>query len=220
MNAASDKFKGFPKETPDFLFNLKFCNTTLKEKENLAKYKILISEPLKQLYKELLPTVLNIDPRFETKPSRCVSTPYTDRRFSPSVPLKEYMYIRFKYSDLSDNIPGLYFDMGCDYYSYGLRIYKQNIKGMDKIREKILKSPEHFSSVLDKLSDKGFFVIGDLYKKDKLPNMPDFPAKSLYNRKSFYIGKDVKINENIFSRELAEEIKANFLALTPIIRII
>ncbi len=130
------------------------------------------------------------------------------------------MYIRFKYSDLSDNIPGLYFDMGCDYYSYGLRIYKQNIKGMDKIREKILKAPEHFSSVLDKLSDKGFFVIGDLYKKDKLPNMPDCPAKSLYNRKSFYIGKDVKINENIFSRELAEEIKANFLALTPIIRII
>ncbi len=220
MNAASDKFKGFPKETPDFLFNIKFCNTTSKEKENLAKYKILISEPLKQLYKELLPTVLNIDPRFETKQSRCVSTPYTDIRFSPSAPLKEYMYIRFKYSDLSDNIPGLYFDMGCDYYSYGLRIYKQNIKGMDKIREKILKAPEHFSSVLDKLSDKGFFVIGDLYKKDKLPNMPDCPAKSLYNRKSFYIGKDVKINENIFSRELAEEIKANFLALTPIIRII
>ncbi len=220
MNAASDKFKGFPKETPDFLFNIKFYNTTSKEKENLAKYKILISEPLKQLYKELLPTVLNIDPRFETKQSRCVSTPYTDRRFSPSAPLKEYMYIRFKYSDLSDNIPGLYFDMGCDYYSYGLRIYKQNIKGMDKIREKILKAPEHFSSVLDKLSDKGFFVIGDLYKKDKLPNMPDCPAKSLYNRKSFYIGKDVKINENIFSRELAEEIKANFLSLTPIIRII
>lgn len=220
MNTASNKFKGFPKETPDFLFNLKFCNTIVNEKENLEKYKALISEPLKQLYNELLPIVLDIDPRFETKPSRCISTPYTDRRFSPSVPLKEYMYIRFKYADLTDNIPGLYFDMGCDYYPCGLRIYKQNVKGMDKIREKILKTPDRFSSALKKLSDKGFSVIGDSYKKDKLANMPHCPAKSLYNRKSFYIGKDVKINDNIFSGALAEEINANFTAFTEIIRII
>lgn len=220
MNSALRLFKGFPDETPDFLFNLKFCNTISNEKENLLKYKIFISDPLRRLYDELLPTVLKISPRFETKPNRCISTPYTDRRFSPSVPLKEYMYIRFKYGGLSDNIPGLYFDMGCDYYSCGLRIYKQNSKGTEKIREKIIADPENLCSVLDKLSEKGFSIIGDSYKRDRIPNMPDCSAKSLYNRKSFYIGKDVKLNETVFSGALAEEIKANFLAFTEILRII
>lgn len=220
MNAASGNFKGFPKDTPDFLFNLKFCNTASNEKNNLQKYKILISEPLKQLYSELFPVVLDIGSRFDTKPSRCISTPYTDRRFSPSVPLKEYMYIRFKYADLSDNIPGLYFDMGCEDYSYGLRIYRQTIKGMDGIREKISNRPEKFSDSLNRLADKGFSVIGESYKKDKIPEMPDCAAKSLYNRKSFYIGKNAEINKNVFSHMLAEEIKEGFLAVSEILNLI
>lgn len=215
-----NRFNGFPKETADFLFSLKFQNTVSKEKENLLKYKVLVSEPLKLLYEELLPTVLKINFPFETKPSRCISTPYTDRRFSPDIPLKEYMYIRFKYTNLRENIPGLYFDMGSDYYSYGLRIYRQNIKGMDRIREKISKEPEKFSEILDGLTDKGFSVNGESYKKDKAPGLPDCSAKKLYNLKSFYIGKDVEVGGNVFSNILAGEIKGGFIAVSEFLKLI
>lgn len=213
-------FNGFPSETADFLFNLKFHNTISDEKENLLKYKFLISEPLRLLYDELIPTVLKINTCFETKPSRCISTPYTDRRFSPDAPLKEYMYIRFKCAGLQENIPGLYFDMGSDYYSYGLRIYRQNIKGMDSIREKISKAPERFSEVLDGLTDKGFSVNGESYKKDKAPELPDCSAKKLYNLKGFYIGKDVEVGRNVFSNILAGEIKEGFFSVSEFLKLI
>ena len=213
-------FNGFPLETAEFLFDLKFHNTISNEKENLLKYKSLISEPLRQLYDELIPTVLKINTCFETKPSRCISTPYTDRRFSHDVPLKEYMYIRFKYAGLQENIPGLYFDMGSDHYSYGLRIYRQNIKGMDRIREKISQAPERFTEVLDGLADKGFSVIGESYKKDKAPGLPDCSAKKLYNLKSFYIGKDVEVGGNVFSKILAGEIKEGFIAVSEFLKLI
>lgn len=213
-------FNGFSKEAVNFLFDLKLHNTISEEEENLKKYKVLISEPLKLLYEYLTPTVLEISPRFETKPSRCISTPYTDRRFSPSAPLKEYMYIRFKYSDLRENIPGLYFDMGSEYYSCGLRVYKQNIMGMDKLREKILKFPEKFSEVLDKLADEDFSIIGESYKKDKGPELADCSAKKLYNLKSFYIGKNVEINKNVFSSLLAEEIHKGFNAVSEFLQLI
>ena len=215
-----DTFNGFPSETADFLFILKFHNTISNEKENLIKYKLFISEPLRLLYDELIPTVLKINIDFETKPSRCISTPYTDRRFSPDIPLKEYMYIRFKCAGSQENIPGLYFDMGSDYYSYGLRIYKQNIKGMDRIREKISKTPEKFSEVLDKLTDRGFSVIGESYKKDRIPELRDSSAKKLYNLKSFYIGKNIEVNENVFSKILADEIKEGFIVVSEFLNLI
>lgn len=213
-------FNGFPAESLDFLFNLKLHNTLSKEKENLIKYRFLISEPLRLLYDELTSTVLKINPCFETKPSRCISTPYTDRRFSPDVPLKEYMYIRFKLGGKEDNIPGLYFDMGCDFYSCGLRIYKQNVKGMDSIRDKILYKPEKYDLALDAISKKGFTIIGEKYKKDRCPELPDGFAKELCNMKGFYIGRDTNVNERVFTRELAEEIKEGFRAVGDVLRLL
>ena len=212
-----NKFNGFPKELPDFLFDLKFHNTIEKQEENLIKYRKIISEPLKMLYEELKHTAEEISPIFETRANRCVSTPYTDRRFSPAAPLKEYMYIRFKFSGAENNIIGLYFDMGCDFYSYGLRIYKQNVKGMDRIREKILHIPEKYSSALDFITQNGFKIIGEKYKKDKCPELPDGYAKELYNMKGFYIGKDTAINQRVFTEELAEEIKNGFRTVANIL---
>ena len=89
-------FKGFHKSTDKFLFELQFCNTIQKQSENLVQYKKYITEPIHLLYFDLLDIVNQFDVDFETKPARCISTPYTDRRFSPTVPLKEYMYLRFR----------------------------------------------------------------------------------------------------------------------------
>lgn len=103
MKSSNDGFCGFSPEMLSFLFELKFSNTIDKQAENLVKYKKLISEPLMLLYENLLETVLDLELLVETKPSRCVSTPYTDRRFSPQAPLKEYMYIRFKQAKRKEN---------------------------------------------------------------------------------------------------------------------
>ena len=131
-------FNGFQKEFVDFLIQLSFENTIEKQAENLKSYKKFISSPLNELYNDLLPVACEINPTFETKPARCISTPYTDRRFSPNTPLKEYMYLRFKQSGKSKDIVGLYFDMGADMYSYGLRVYKQTSGGFQNIKNNII----------------------------------------------------------------------------------
>lgn len=206
-----NSFKGFSPDMPFFLHELHFNNNIGNQAENLRQYKNLISEPLALLYEALIPTVQAIDPHLEIRPSKCISTPYTDRRFSQNVPLKEYMYIRFRETGKADNIVGLYFDMGDKMYSYGLRIYKQNAKGMETLREKIADAPELFSSTLDSLYDDGFKLIGSSYKTDKCPFLPDSSAKNLYNMKSFYVGKEVLLNENVFCEKLCGEISDAFI---------
>lgn len=214
MKSLNNSFCGFSPEMLPFLFELKFTNTIDNQKENLIKYKKLISEPLMLLYDLLLETVLDLGLSVETRPSRCVSSPYTDRRFSPNVPLKEYMYIRFKQYGKKTDIPGLYFDMGIEHYGYGIRIYKQTSRGMNKLRERIKENPQKFSAAIEKISCAGFSVIGEKYKKDHFPEIPECKAKDILNRSGFYLEKAVPVGDAVFSSSLAEELSCAYRQLS------
>ena len=220
VKSSTDSFNGFSPKVLDFLFELRFSNTTAKQADNLLKYKRLISEPLGLLYESLLDTVLHLDLSLETKPSRCISTPYTDRRFSPNVPLKEYMYIRFKQYGKITDILGLYFDMGIKHYGYGIRIYKQTSRGMDKLREKIAEKPDKYSALLDEIFAAGFTVVGEKYKKDHYPEIPECFAKEILNRRRFYIEKAVPVGENVFSSALADELSDGFIKLNGFFKLL
>ena len=214
MKSSNNSFCGFPPEMPSFLFDLKFSNTSDKQAENLIRYKKLISEPLMLLYEHLLETVMDLGLSVETRPSRCVSTPYTDRRFSPQVPLKEYMYIRFRQSGKKTDIAGLYFDMGAEHYGYGIRIYKQTSFGMDKLRKRIKENPQKFSAALEDISSAGFKVIGEKYKKEHFPEIEECQAKEILNRRSFYLEKSVPISNIVFSSSLARELSDAYKKLS------
>lgn len=207
------QFTGFPEDFADFLIKLSFSNTIENQKENLIKYKAVITEPLNKLYCDLLPVACEIHSCFDTKPSRCISTPYTDRRFSPNTPLKKYMYLRFRQGGKTKDITGLYFDMGADYYSFGLRIYKQTACGFQAIKDKVTESPEKFMKVLKDLKTNGFEIIGGQYKKDHYPEISNEIIKDLLNRKTFYISKEKAINNTVFSSELADELAQGFYQL-------
>lgn len=213
MKSLTDSFTGFSPEMPDFLFGLRFENTVDRQADNLIRYKKLISEPLFLLYESLLGTVSKISYLLEAKPSRCVSSPYTDRRFSPNVPLKEYMYIRFKQYGKESDIPGFYFDMGADFYGYGIRIYKQTFDGSERFRLKITGDPDKYFPVINAVSSAGFTAVGESYKKDRYPDIPGCFAKDILNKRRFYIEKTTPVGENVFSSALAAEISDGFIKL-------
>ena len=75
------------------------------------------------------------------------------------------MYLRFRETENEKDILGLYFDMGCDYYSYGLRIYKQTSSGMNIIRENILKKEGQYIQALTKITASGASIVGDSFSK-------------------------------------------------------
>ena len=203
-------FQGFDRKMPEFLFALRFNNNIDNQAVNIEQYRKLITEPLRSLYEALLPTVDKLECSLETRPARCISSPYTDRRFSPDVPLKEYMYIRFRRTDRDDNVPGLYFDMGADDYSYGLRIYKQTARGMSILRDRITDEPDRYTSALSDIRAKGYTLTGRSYKTDHCPSLPDSMAKELCNMQDFYISKTQRINDNVFSDKLSSELSDGF----------
>ena len=163
-----EKFQGFSMEVFDLWFDICNCNEINPEliKE---KYKTYITKPLIRLYNSVLPSLQMISDDFELTPSRCISTPYTDMRFSKGQKYKNYMYLRFKQSGKEKDIYGLYFDMGSEYYSYGLRIYKQTSENVKVAKEKIIGNIDYFSKLIDSVVKQGFEIYGDDYKKDRFP---------------------------------------------------
>ncbi len=106
--------------------------------------------------------------------------------------------------------------MGSEFYSYGFRIYKQTNEGMKFAREKIIDHMDHFSRLLETTTEQGFEIYGENYKKDHFSDLRDSAVKKLLNKKNFYIGKRVKLNQNVFSAELAEEIIDGFFCVSEI----
>ena len=105
------------------------------------EYELHVKNPLIGLFYNLLDTILTIDNQMEFKPQRCISTPYTDSRFNKSKPIKEYMYVRFKFNTVrKTDIPGLFFDASNENFRYGFKIYNITTTGMEKVRYCILNN--------------------------------------------------------------------------------
>ena len=214
------KFFGFSKKLSDFWFELHFNNNVENEAELKDQYKKYITNPLSDLYEALVPTVLTVSENVELSPARCISSPYTDRRFSRNAPFKEYMYLRFKQKGKKTDIPGFYFDMGAEYYSYGLRVYKQTASGLSQMRDHLSHYEDTVSAVLDAALANGYEIIGEDYKKDRFLDMKQCSAKMLLNKKSFYIGKKIGVNAVIYTKEFADEIAECFRQMSDIFRIL
>jgi uncharacterized protein (DUF2461 family) len=192
---------------------LQFNNTIDLLPENKLKYKRLITEPLTLLYHGLIPAALSVSDTLITKPSKCVSTMYSDMRFSRDAPLKGYMYIRFREPFGERDILGLYFDMGCDYYSYGIRIYKQTGAGKERIRERVTENSRAFARELKNLEQLDMKIIGDSFVRARYPEIKNATVKNLLNRKGFHIARDRPVNESVYNGKLQGEIAEAFVRL-------
>ncbi|MDR0287997.1 MAG: DUF2461 domain-containing protein [Clostridiales bacterium] len=201
-----EHFNGFQKEFVDFLFSLRFRNTIDLLQENKSAYKTLITGPLTLLFNDLSQIALSVSDTLVVKPSKCVSAMYSDMRFSRSKPLKEYMYIRFREPSQEHDILGLYFDMGSDGYSYGIRIYNQTSVGMEKIRKGILARSCDYGRELVRLKYLGMMITGGKYAKDHYPDIDDAVIKELMNMKFCHFCWDQMIDKAVFSRELFDKI--------------
>ncbi len=210
-----EEFQGFRMDVFDLWFEICLGNETNFEiiKE---KYKTYITKPLIQLYDKILPSLQMISDGFDLTPSKCISSPYMDMRFSRGRKYKNYLYLRFKQWGKEHDICGLYFDMGSEFYSYGFRIYKQTNVGIQIVKEKILNHMDFFLRLMKTIEEHGFEIYGEDYKKDHFPDFEDSCVKKLLNKKSFYIGKRVELNQNVFSATLADEIVDGFFCVSDI----
>ena len=214
------KFTGFSAQFPDFLFSLQFIGKTELSEEIKEKYKLIITRPLTHLFHDLTETVEGISPDIETRMQSCVSSMYSDMRFSAGPPLKTYMYLRFREPGRDTDIPGLYFDMGYDYYTYGIRIYKQTGTGIIKIRAHLLREQKRYAQALREVKRAGFSVVGESYKKNHYPEISEPNLNDLLNKRYFIICRKEPISDRVFCGSLAAELISGFLELKDTYRLI
>ena len=88
------------------------------------------------------------------------------------------------------------------------------------MREHLALYEETVSAVLDAVLANGYEIIGEDYKKDHIPDMKECPAKTLLNKKSFYIGKKVGVNASVYTKDLANEITECFRQMADIFRLL
>jgi len=206
-------FRGFPRGFAEFLFSLQFKNTVDNLPENKPVYKRFIAEPLALLYEALAPAAVAVSETVTINRSKCVSTMFNDMRFQSASPLKGYMYIRFREPYGDKDALGLYFDMGCEHYGYGIRIYNQTGAGMKRIRDFAAANGMAFTRELNNLDYLNMKVLGDQFARDRYPGVNDEHLKNLLNKKGFYIERARPVNEAVYDGGVSEEITEAYLNL-------
>lgn len=212
-------FEGFSSDTLKFLLSLSKHNNKTWFEAHRAEYENHLLIPLKNLVSALSVSMLSIDPYFEVTPAvnKTISRIYRDTRFSrDKSPFRPNMWIVFKRpgKDWHD-APGYFFEISHDWYRYGMGFYAASPETMRKFREAIDENPDEFHKVTAFFKqDKKYNLEGDKYKRLFDENKP--PAiLDWYQRKSFYLVHNSRIDDRLFSRQLLEDLIAAFNDLAP-----
>ena len=168
-------FTGFTPETILFLKELKENN--YREWFNERKHiRGGILQPLRALATMLSPSMYNIDPLFDLRPTKMLSRIYRDIRFSPNKePYKTSMWISFQQTTTNwENFPGYFVELSAEQFMSGMGLFMPKRKVMDIFREEVDYSRESFKDMAEKAIQAGFEVAGELYKRPLPSNLPDF----------------------------------------------
>ena len=214
-----NQFNGFTEDTLNFLKELKNNNSKIWFEKNRYRYEKVLLEPFKLLVCELSPSMLKIDQDIETMPKvdKTISRIYRDTRFSnDKSPYRSNMWVTFKRRIKEwKTYPAFFFELYHDWYRYGMGFYSANKKIMDKFRNKIENNIDLFKKITSFLKDNTFLLEGEKYKRTLNNNLTN-EIQKWYQRKTFYLVCNKKINNNIFSNKIITELKDNFMILAPL----
>ena len=93
--------------------------------------------------------------------------------------------------------------------------YSVNKEIMDKFRNKIENNIDDFRKTTSFLNNKIFLLKEEKYKRRINNNLPD-QIQEWYQRKTFYLVCNRKINNSIFSNKIISELKDDFITLAPL----
>lgn len=214
-----DTFKGFSIKTINFLKDLKANNNKIWFEANKHNYQKYLLEPLQNLVIDLGDFILTIDPYFDIRPAvdKTISRIYRDTRFSrDKSPYKSTMWITFKRprKDWKD-APAYFFEISSHSYRYGMGFYSASIKTMDRLRNMVDKRPEVFLDAISFYSmQKTFTVEGEKYKRILNSSIPG-EVQDWYQRKNLYLVCNRNIDDNLFNRNLIDDLISGFGLLAP-----
>lgn len=207
-------FNGFTPATIQFFKDLQDNNYKEWFEEHRSVYDNELVKPFKELISTLTPTMYNIDSQFELRPHRVLSRIYRDVRFSKNKdPYKTCLWMSFQIPTPDwVNIPGFFMELNAETYFYGMGLFAPKKKTMDALRDSIANDAKEFQAQTQKILDRGFVIYGDEYKRP-IPNELSEYFQPWVQRKNLYVGKNIPINEDVFSPKFAEIIREDYESL-------
>ena len=214
----SSAFTGFSQQGLNFLQQVRIENDKEWFEANRHIYDRELLTPFRNLVDALSPTMLTIDPQFETRPAigKTLSRIHRDTRFSHDKSrYRSRMWLTFKRpsKDWKD-APVYFFELGPDMLRYGLGYYSANKPTMDLFRHTLTRQPQAFLEVAD-CCRPPFELVGESYKRPLVKEQAAEIA-TWYNRKSFAVMVTDSQVDKLFHPRLITELAEGFQQLEPL----
>ena len=208
-------FEGYTQETLDFLWGIRFNNERswfLAHKQDYEAHLLAPTRALGEQVYEALHAAFPKEP-FLLKLSRI----YRDaRRLHGNGPYKDHLWfcVRAGGEDWTGR-PTFYFEIGPDYYSYGMGFWAPKAALMEAYRKGIDAQPEKLEKLVRRFNRQTVFQLtGQEYTRKK--GETSKLLEPWYNRKTLNFQHDAAPDERLFSPELAEDIISGFESLMPL----
>ena len=207
-------FQGFSQEAVDFLWGIRFNNERSWFQPRKEEFQRLVEQPLKELASQVTRSMEEEFPELglEVKVSRV----YRDaRRLFGRGPYKDHMWFSLRRPhDPGVSVPGFYFEIAPQYYSYGMGCYDPTPLTMAKLRARIDRDPDPLETLARALEGQEEFVVeGQAYKRPK--GDPGPLLYPWYNRRQIGLSSDHNCEGTMFTPQLADQVLEGFRFLVP-----
>lgn len=211
----------FSEKTTEFLFENRVTDSKLWFEAHRAEYEELVLSPLRQLVRDLTPTMLEIDPLLccEPKIGKCISRVFRDTRYSRDKHIfRDVMWISFARSRITvdGGMPGFFFELSPRSLRWGCGWFQASAETMAVFRERVLAGDKRFLAVERMLKKHpSFYLMDERYKRSKYPQQPEALRKWL-DLKNVCLLADGDVAQLLPDPALAELLAKEFKAMRPL----
>ena len=208
-------FTGFTDATVDFLWGIRFNNERPWFEAHKETYLSELYRPMKDLGAEIYEFLSERRP--EDAMMCRVSRIYRDaRRLHGRGPYKDHLWfcVERPTEDWTTR-PTFWFELGPDYWGYGMGCWMARPMDMAKLRSRIVRDPKPMEKLTKALRGQTEFTLGgDTYKRPKA-GAPSELLAPWFQMKTISITHEEKLTEELFSRDVVDRIKTGYTFLLP-----
>lgn len=203
-------FNGFSTQYIDFFIELCLNNSKQWYEENKARFIQYCKNPFTALAYELYEHVSAYKPDEDIKPH--VSRVHKDmRHYHGGMLYNDHLWLSVRSAKKDwDERPMFWFGLTPNGYDYGMGYFHISRDNLAKYRERIDANPERFKKiVVDTMKTQDVFVLCDQkYKRKMADYSPDI--MEWYQTKDLHLACRRKLDDRVFSPDLAQMIKNDF----------
>lgn len=208
-------FNGFSDAAVDFLWGIRFNNERSWFEAHKDIYLKELYAPMRALGEEMYDFLAEKRP---DDPLVCrVTRIYRDaRRLHGRGPYKDHLWFCVERpAEERAARPAFWFELGADYWGYGLGCWMASPTDMAKLRARILRDPKPMEKLTNALNGQTEFTLGGpAYKRPKA-GAPSPLLEPWFRLKAVSIIREDKLEDALFSREIVDRLKSGYEFLLP-----